>query len=87
MNAPDERRPARVFSDAELDANERAYNAGMAKLTAERGYLNLSQAHALAAQDCGRGCPCEGCRMTRLEREAERAAKQARASRTRRVIA
>lgn len=64
-----------------------AVNASMAKLTASRGYLNLSQAHALAAQDCPRGCDCLGCRRTRADADEARGARQKRASKARREVA
>lgn len=64
-----------------------AFNVVMARLTEERGYLNLSQAHALAARDCPRGCPCQGCEATRAEAEVSRAMRQKRMGRTRRVEA
>ena len=64
-----------------------AVNRAMAGFTAERGYLNLSQAHELAAKDCPRGCACRGCESTRREREAEKAAKATRAVKRRRETA
>lgn len=79
----DDRRP----SPAEQDTNERAYHRAMARLTAERGYLNLSQAHTLAAQDCPRWCGCKGCTSTRAEATEQRAAKAKRVALARRVEA
>lgn len=49
------------------DPQERAYWAGMARLASERGFLNLSQAYALAALDCPEKCGCPGCLQTKAE--------------------
>jgi len=43
------------------DEQDRRFNAAMSRVCKERGYLNLAQAHALAAKDCPRGCRCDGC--------------------------
>jgi len=55
------------------DAEEREYHRKMEEMTRKRGYLNLAQAHALAATDCPLGCGCWGCVQTK-ESNAERIA-------------
>lgn len=63
------------------DKQERNYHRAMANLTKARGYLNLAQAHALAAKDCPRGCGCSGCESTQRDARAAREAKERRATR------
>ncbi len=55
-----------------------AYNRTMGLILRRRGFPNLADTCVIAANDCPKGCKCEGCEATRAEAREARAEKEKR---------